>query len=407
MFRDLIHTYVKASDGYTYGLGNSGYIYRRDADAFWLRVYKDADGAILGGAEWFADTGKAYLHWATLGKMKRKELPGLSNWNDVEVIGEDLTPATWHTMREAGGALMIANGPAVAKVGFDESYTNNAFNLIPGNIANTIVERSGRSITGTARAGDLTRGVNGAIDAEVPLAQIGPDGEVFFVNGNSTVPVTAFPGGGKVNPGGVANDVDQINFFEHEANAENFIDKQSVGNMALFGVFNATQDKGGIYTMGRKNKNHPFVMNLEHQLNADEIGAVVNVTGTRLLSYRDGSSFGVKAVDPNNKATGTYEGLDLRAKLKKPGLITEWTHAVFHCAPLPSGTSFRFLYRMNKVGSFVQAFTGDNDTNFDTEGAIEAVFRISAKGKIFEPQIVLVPSGNTCPEIYKAEFHFN
>src|SRR3989304_1447801 len=33
VFRDLVHFFVKASDGNTYGFGNAGYIYKRDPEA--------------------------------------------------------------------------------------------------------------------------------------------------------------------------------------------------------------------------------------------------------------------------------------------------------------------------------------------------------------------------------------
>lgn len=192
-------------------------------------------------------------------------MPGLNNWNDVQEVGE-LQPADWHTMKQVGGALAIANGEFIAYVGYDGSYTPEATDLIPGNRANTIVERNGRAIIGTLRTSHPTRGVNGAIDTEVPLAQVGDDGEIFFANMADSQPVTRFPGGGKVNPGGVANEITEVNFFEWEEGASSWIDKQSVGNLALFGVYNAESGKNGVYSYGRKRKNHPFVLNLEEKL---------------------------------------------------------------------------------------------------------------------------------------------
>lgn len=407
VFEDLIHTFVKGSDGYTYGFGNTGCIYRRDLDGFWQRVYKDPDGAILGAAEWYSETGKTYLYWATLRKLKRKVMPGLSDWNDVQEVANSLEEATWHTMREAGGSLIICNGPFLALVGYDDSFTNEALDLIPGNIANTIVERNGRSIVGTKRAYDLTRGINGAIDAEVPLAQVGNDGELYYADMVNSMPFKRFPGGGQVNPGGVCNEVDQVNFFEWEQNALSWIDKQSVGNLALFAVYSADSGKNGIYTYGRKNKNHPSVLNLDYALDADELGAVVNVEGKTLVSYRDGSDFGVKYANPNVKATGTYEGLDFRAPVKKPVNITKWGFAEIFCSPLPTGTSIEFWYRMNKTGSFVQALMEGNVTQFSTTGEKKATFLVEAEGEIFEARLVLNPIGNDSPEVHRIRVYFD
>ena len=232
IFEDLIHFLVKCSDGYTYGFGNTGCVYRRDADAFWQRVYKDADGAIKGAEEKPSSTGKLYLYWATDRTLKRKEIPGLSNWNDVETVNNNLESADWHTMKQIGGALKIVNRDKLALVGYDDSYTNEALDLIPGNWAKTVVERDGRAIVGTYKAADPDKGINAAIDSEYPLAQVGDDGEIYFANMSDSMPVKRLPGGGKVNPGGVCNKVQAVEFFEWEETALSWIDKQSVGNMA-------------------------------------------------------------------------------------------------------------------------------------------------------------------------------
>jgi len=413
VFHDLIKYFVKASNGYTYGFGNTGYIYRRDSDAYWSIEYKDPDGEIKGAAEWYSNAGKTYLYWATDTNLNRKELPGRSDWNDVNYIDGDttwqkqnLTPADSHMMREAGGSLIIANGSNLALVGYDESYINQALNLIPGNIARTIVERNGRTIAGTARAGDLDKGINGAIDTEVQLAQVGDDGELFFADMSSSIPVKRFPGGGKCNPGGVTNKVDQVNFFEWEQTALSWIDKQSVGNMSLWAMYDTDTGYGGIYSYGRKNKNHPFTMNLDHSLDVNELGAVISVNGTVLVSYYDGDGFGVMAVDSDTKATGTYEGLDFRSPVKKPANITPWKYAELLFEPLPAGCSIEFHYKINKTGSWIQALQADGTDEFTTENGKKAVFLIADEAEVIEPKIVLNPSSNNTPEVHRCRIYF-
>lgn len=407
VFRGLIHWFVRCTDGLTYGFDNTGRIYKRTDEGVWAQVYLDPDGKITGAAEWPNQDGTLYLFWATRTSLKRKPIPGLSDWNDVETVGDNLTSNDWHSMREAGGSLVIANAQNLALVGYDGSYTNNALDLIPGNLAKTIVERSGRTIVGTVRAANPTNGVNAAIDAEVPIAQVGNDGELFYADMTSTTPIKRLPGGGQVNPGGIANEVDQAFFFEWEQTALSWIDKQSVGNMALLGVYNADSGKGGVYKYGRKNRNHPLVLNLDYLLDVDEIGAVINVDGTTLISYRDGSSFGVKAVDPDNKAQAIYEGLDFKAPVKKPINITNWKYAEVFCDPLPANCSIQFKYKIDKNGEWLLAQTADGQNSFTVEDANKAVFSIGADGQIFEPQLILNPSGNNTPEIHRLRIYFN
>lgn len=402
---------MKCTDGHTYGFGNTGRIYKITSEFMVYQVY-DAGQRITGAAEWFDSSGNAYLFFATRTNLHRKQIPGLANWNDVSPAGSgypktNLTSADWHTMREAGGSLIIANGSNLALVGYDGSYTNNALDLIPGNIAKTIVERNGRTIVGTHRTADPTKGVNGAIDSEIGLAQIGDDGELFFTNMSDSVATKRFPGGGKVNPGGVANMVDQVNFFEWEQNALSWIDKQAVGNLSLWGVYDADSGYNGIYTYGRKRKDHPFVLNLEYEMDVDEIGAVEAVNGIVYASYQDGSSFGVKVVNSAAKATGTYIGLDLKSPIKPAETITPWHLVELFMKPLPSGCSVEFHYKLNKTGSFVQAKLGDGSTSYSTTSGQKAVFIIGEEAEIYEPKIVLNPSGNTTPEIYRARIYFD
>jgi len=407
VYRDLVRWMVKGSDGYTYQFGNTGYIYRRDDDGFVQRVYKDADGGITGAAEWYSDANKTYLYWTVGRKLKRKELPGDSEWNDVTEVNDNLNQADWHSMRESGGALVICNGNWLAMVGYDDSFTNEALNLIPGRVAKTIVERNGRAIIGTHKAGEAGKGVNAAIDAEDPIIQVGTDGEIYFTNMSASAPIKRFPGGGQVNPSGVCNLVNVAELFEWEQNALSYIDKQAVGNMAMFAVYDADTGYGGIYSWGRKNKNHPKVMNLEYALDADELGGIFNANGTILVSYRDGTDFGVKAVDSSEKAIGVYEGLDFKAPVKKAGQITSWQTAEIFSAPINDGESLEFWYRVNKTGSFVQAKMEGEVAQFTQEGEQKSVFLIASEGEIFEPRVVLNPTGNSSPEVHSLKVRFD
>lgn len=415
VFRDLIIKYVKASDGRVYGFGHTGKVYKRNPDGFWMQVY-DSQEPITGAEEKPSFGGKIYLLWAGRTTLHRKELPGNGNWNDVDAAGTvqgdtwpktNLTDSDYHTMAQTNGDIMIANHYFLAMAAYDDSYTNEALDLIPGNVAKTVLERDGEAVVGTFKAGDPFKGVNGAIDSEVPLAQVGDDGEIFYADFLNSMPAKRFPGGGKVNPGGVCNFIDPVQFFKWQNTALSWTDKQNVGNLALFGVFGASEGRGGVYSYGRKDKNHSFVLNLDYLLDVDEVGAICSVDGIVLMSYRDGLDYGVKAVDMNSKAVGIYEGLDFKAPVKKPINITQWKIAELLFEPLPEGASLEFWYRINKTGQFTRAKTGNGFNQFSVAGAKKAVFRIAAEGDIFEPKVVLNPSGNETPEVHRIRVYFN
>ena len=407
VFTDLILFFVKATDGNTYGFGNAGHIYRRYTDGYTRMVYTDSDGGIKGAVEKPSSAGGTYLQWATDTKVKQKPLPGAGDWSDVTTVAQNLTGADWHTMKQIGGANYIANSSKLALVGYDDSFTNEALDLIPGNIVKTLLERNGRAVIGTFKSGYPNKGTNGMLDAEQPLSQIGDDGELFFTNFTDSMPVKRFPGGGRVNPGGVSNEVDQIEIFDWVFGADSWVDKQTMGNMSLWGVFGADSGKNGIYTYGRKNKEQPFTMNLEYEMDVDEIGAVATVDGVTIASYRDGTDFGVRAVDPDIKATGTWEGLEFRAPIKNAERPTTFTHVEVFMDELPVGCSVYFYYQKNKSGDWVQAYTADGNLAFTTTGGKKATFRIGAEMDIYEPRIIMTPSANITPEIFRITTYFN
>ena len=406
VYEDLVIAWVKASDGNTYGFGNTGHIYRRYSDGYTRMVYTDADGAIKGAVEKPSSSGATYLQWATGTSIKRKPLPGSGTWGDVEEIADNLTGTDWHTMKQVGGANYIANGSKVALVGYDDSWTNEALDIIPGRYIKTIIERNGRAVFGTYPAGYPNKGVNGAIDCEQPLMQIGDDGELFFSNFSDSMPVKRFPGGGRVNPGGVANEVDQVEIFDWVYPADSWVDRQSLGNMSIWGVFGADSGKNGLYYYGRKNKEQPFTMNLEYLMDVDEIGAVVNVEGTTICSYRDGTDFGVKGVDPNNKAQGIWESLEFRMPVKGAEKITRVDYAEVFFDSLPTGCKIYFYYQKNKSGTWVQANTADGNDAFTVAGGKKATFRIGEEMDIYERRILMDPNGNATPEIFRIRSYF-
>lgn len=406
IYVDLVLFWVKATDGNTYGFGNAGNIYRRYTDGFTRNVYKDPDGAIRGAIEKPSDTGATYLQWATGITVKQKPLPGASDWSDVTTVASNLTGTDWHTMKQIGGANYICNGSKIALVGYDDSWTNEALDIIPGNLAKVIVERNGRAVIGSYKEGYPNKGINAIVDCEYPLMQVGDDGNIVFANFSDFIPVKRFPGGGHVNPGGVTIETDEIQLFDWVFGADSWIDKQSVGNMSLWGVFDADTDRNGVYTYGRRNKEQPFTMVLEYALEVDEIGAVANVEGTTIISYRDGTDFGVKAVDSATKATGTWESLEFRFPAKKAEKPTVVSMVEVLMDELPVGCSVYLYYQKNKSGTWVQAYTADGNAAFTSTGGKKAVFRIGEEMDIYERKVVMVPSGNTTPEIFRINTYF-
>jgi hypothetical protein len=397
---DLINFWINGSDGNTYGFGDTGKIYKRTSAGVWSVVYTDADGEIKGAYEWYFNNGTRYIFWATDTKLHCKLIPGATNWSDVDatVLGQaypktNLTAATWHTMTQANGSLMICNAEKLAMVGYDGSYTNNALVLRPGLTSTSLIEKGNQVLIG---GGDGVReswlstweqtalswidkhripskSINAIVEAEMMLMSSG-DSDIFFSDMVNNMPVCSV--GGKANPGGVVE----------------------LGGLALFGIFGGTDS--GIWSYGRVKKNESHVLNLEWYIDADEIGAICKIAGQVFLSYQKGSTHAVRKVDTATKAVAEYYSLDLTAPKE-----SAWQSIELITDTIPTGCSITCYYDLNKTGSWTQAYmAGEVTTATATDR--NPVFICGSYGQIFDLKVVLTPSGNSSPNISQININF-
>lgn len=409
----LVKTFVPMSNGNMLAFCNDGKIFEL-SDGTWNLKYTDTNeaGNISGAAEWY-EPGHTFIYWATPTRLNRKPYPGASDWSDINTTGTGSFPKTnltdsIHTMAQVNGVLLITNKNNLAFVAYDSSYTNDALQLIPGNISKALAERNRYALIGctalnsSAQSGMFVwdqisqswndkkiipvNGVNAMIDTELPLMQVGTNGQLFYGDLTTLLPVTSFPGGGQVNPYGVAND----------------------DGVALFGVYGNGVGKSGIYSYGRKWKNAPFTLNLEYQIDCDEIGAIVKHGSDIYASIKDDDTYSVVKVDTSAKATAVYKSLDLKAPAN--ALLQEslpnWAYVKVTCAPLPENTSIALSRRTDKSGSMITANLQSGASSFSTTNGMEAIFLVGDIGKIFEFDLTLTPNGNNTPEVYRIEVLF-
>ncbi len=307
---------VGASDGNTYFFTNDK-IYKRTSGGTYTLEFTDVDGGIIGASEWVNNAGDTFIYWATSTKLHRKRIIGTgytnTGWGDADatVNGQtypktNLTASDWHVMKQVNGVLLIGNKNTLAQVGYDDSYTNNALQLIPSNIAKTLVEsgtnvRVGANRIDTAMQSNIFlwdgvsqnwndkmqlpfSNINAMVESEVGIMQYGSEGGLYFYSDSSKLPVTRFPSGGQCDPDGV----------------------EVSDGIAYFGVY-GNGSKSGIYSYGRRWKNADFILTCEYQFTCDEINALKKIGNTLYFTYKFGSNYGVKKIDLSNKAIGTYQ----------------------------------------------------------------------------------------------------
>ena len=387
-----------------YFLASDGKIYEKTSGDPTLK-YTDADGDILGAAVWYDNSGNTYLYWATSTKLHRKALPGLSDWTDVDATGtfpKTLTASSYHTMKVINGALVICNLNYLAYVGYDNSFSASALNLIPGYVAKTLLERKKFAMVGCVRDDQIdesavfswdtdsntwndkqiypVNGVNAMIDTDLPLMQLGSNGAIFLNDMTNLLPLFTIPTGGKVDPDACTSD----------------------NGLALFGVYGNTSGYSGVYSYGHKQRNHPVVLNLEYPITCDQIGSVSRVGTDMYVSYKVGSSYYVDQIDTTALQTAEYYSLDLMPDHKFQQRPV-WSGCVLTTAALPASCKIEVWYKLDKNGNFIQAKLEGGATQFTTTGAMEAVFLFAEPAKIVELYAKLIPSGTSTPEIYKMD----
>lgn len=417
---------VNSADGNTYfAVGTK--IYKRTSAGVYSLAYTDvaSDGDINGMSEWVNNAGDTFIYYTTNTKLNRKRVIGTAYtpnypWDDVNatVNGQTypkttLTSASYHTMAIVNGVLLGCNYNTLFKVGYDDSFTNNAVQLMSGNISKTIIESGVIAKIGSNRVDQGQQsaifiwdtddqnftdklilpfsGINAMIETEVGIVQYGTSGKLYFFGDQSKVPIMDIPEGGQVDPDGMCYDE----------------------GLALMGVYGNGSGYSGIYSYGRKKKNSEFSLNCEYQFDCDAIYSVKKIGSTIVFSYKNGSNYGVKKVSTSTKAsTATYNSLVLKAprKLQTP---VNWSLAVLQMAPLPANCSVQVWRRVDRATTggtnndgWHRCNVEGGETSYSTEGGTEATFLIGDAGKYFELKVVLVTSANLSPEIYEIQTFF-
>ena len=416
---DLIQKFVASADGSVYAFGSTGSIYAitgNPGDPAVNFVYNDEAGNITGAAEFQASEGITYMYWATATQYSRRDMSTgektlpwtnvTANWKTDKISSS----AAWHQMINSQGALIIGNAEGLSHFSFDSVFDPLKLNIRPGNLVNALEERDDYTIIGSGRLDDSeeghiwswidlitgttaqwtqkkkipVKGVNAIITTERMLLQGGDEGEIFWSDFVNAVSLHAIPGGGRVNPAGVAIDND----------------------LAIFGFYGGTYP--GIWSYGRRMKNRPDALNFQYRLaqtvngsTISTVGAVMVWNGAPVISWgtTDGSvsDYGIDMVSSTTRAAALYEGLEFDAG--SPHLKKTIESVKVTTSPLASGTSYSIKFKLDKEAVWRYAVLGDGTTTYSTADSVESDWSIGKPGMIYEAGIELNASGSDTPEI--------
>lgn len=416
---DLVLAMFKGSDGKTYAFGDTGKIYRKSSGT-WALVHTDADGKITGACE-FKSTSNSFILYATRTKLKKITLANAgATWsgNIVEVgTFTNGIDGDFHTMRVAIGVVIINDGDVLAMYDYEDAFAATALRMSTGTKGRCLLDRNDRVIVGGKelddgkfitwdRLADSWNSKKSAQGAQVNamgfleagvMAQVGDAGKLKYWNFGDTVPLTTIPGTANAYPGAVA----EYNTITH------------------IGMNGGA--KNGVYSLGRLDLNDPRALNLEYvpshgKLTGTEIGALCNDGTDLLVSWKDGSTYGIDIIDNANKAVAVYESLKLNmGKSNMDKLIRACK--ILLAEPLPAGCTVALKYRATRVTAeeaaaddadgWVPTTMSDERSAINGTGESKGIFNLEGQGEKVEIQITLTPSGNTGPEVDSAHISFS
>jgi hypothetical protein len=352
---------VSATDENSYWFSNeSGKIWRRTSAGIWSLLMTNTNGACVGACE-FND----YLYYATTTKLGR--YGPLSGSPSASHSWQDLNSAAYHPMCVQLLNLVVGNDTTLATVDDAGTFTSNGtsssitfLSLPPAHSIRCLVPFNGKVLVGTYTLDSSSRAFllnwditkqsfdndspelpHNIIQAIIPGKEsayviAGSEGVIYSFNGTTPTPVKRIPGSYStssylyVYPG-------------------SFADLQG---WAMFGVSNGTGNpvNQGIYSLGQRDKNYPFALNLDYPISTGditdvEVGAMLVIGKDILCSRKRGGNYGVDIVDWDNKYSSAY--LTTLAITGNRFHEKKYTKHILSYKSLPTATALTLKYLKN------------------------------------------------------------
>lgn len=409
---------VVSTNGRTYWFSSTtGKIWERASDGTWTLVFTTTAAAgevkCLGAFEY-----QGYIYWATQSRLHRilaTDAEGASEWTANAALNWatfSATDASFHPMIELNLVLYIGDGKYVAQVDAGV-FTADALDissplrikslgkiktdLLIGTYVDNSVNKTSiyrwDTYSPSFSVGDEIDevGINAFIPGDnVVFVQAGLAGRIYVYNGESLELYKTIPGDYStsktaiVHPGSVGK----------------------IGEEIFIGLSNVSNNPAdeGVYRLGRHDRNYDWILDLPYPisersggafvLTGIEIGAVAVVAGRLFVAWKNGSSYGVDAVDTSYKLDGAY----FETRVMRPDRAKLINYAKFSAfyASLPDSTAINIAYSKNYAGytdTTEKTDTQMNEVYADSEGVEAATLQL---------KVTVTVSGNNAPEIESA-----
>ena len=409
---------VVCSNGETYFFdADSGKIWRVKADftveLAYTTVAAAGESKCLGAAEY-----GGYIFWATQSRLHRIALSDalVSTWTTVGLNWATFarTDIDFHDMCVQNDILYIADGYALAQVegavfsatALDLPYPIHhrisavgkyITGILSGTyVASTVVEAivalwNTWSVSFTFQDELPEIGVNSFLKTDnYVVANIGKKGNFYIFNGQQMEQYKRIPG----DWGGPFSDKAAIVHPDAVAN---------VNGMPIFGLSNVNGNPTleGVYSFGSYSREYNKVIDLTYPISTGhtsgvEIGAIALVGTDMLVSWKDGSTYGIDKIDTANKFASAY--FETRIIKADPGEEKEFLAEIYY-RTLPAGTSIK-LYASINHGNYAEVTLTEDAQNKRKYN------KTLIKASTVKFKVELNSNGNDAPELETSHFSF-
>jgi hypothetical protein len=407
---DFIIKSLPCSDGNTYFFGDTGKVYKRTSAGVWTLACTAAPAA---GAVKLMDAieDQGYIYYTMPNRVGRVAVGAPVDWatRDDNWATFTNTDADFHPMTKVNLVVYIGDKNFVAQIE-DGVFTANALDIksplrikalggydtelllgtyVNDNINQTEIYRWNTwSVSFTNSDPIPEKGINSFLKIDnATLVNVGEKGNLYLYDGSRLLKSKRVPGDWGIGKKALVKQ-----------------DASEVYNIPLFGLsaiyltsaYATNPCVLGIYGLGNYNPDYAPVLTIEYipshgKTSGVEIGSIIQIDDYILVSWKDGTNYGVDVLDATAKATLAYT--DTRYMFPDRSGFSTIQPIIVPYRSLPTGTSIE-IWQSKNYGTFEKM-----DTVIDVDKKIVKADVDILDVITLQIKAVLVASGNTAPEI--------
>ncbi len=406
-----------SSNGRTYHFSSeSGKIWERDTSGTWTLAFTTTAAAgevkCLGVIE-----HRGYIVWATQSRLHRilaTNAEGAAEWTanaslNWQTFG--VTNSSFHPMVEQNLNLYIGDGNYLAE--WDgTAFTANALDIKTPLVIKCLGKIGTDVLLGTVVDANITKTEilrwntwSVSFTTSDTIEEVGVNA---FLPADNFVYVSAGQSGNIYSYDGEKLELYRKVQGTYSSTAKCVVHPDAVANLdgqVLFGVSNSTGNPclQGVYRIGRHSRNYNWITDLAYPISERsggtfvtstiEIGSIITLGQKILVSWKNGSTYGVDLLDASNKCDGAY----FETRVMRPDRLVNsvFSRFVMPYSSLPASTALTLTYDKNYTGSYTTP-TSSQITDVDRkiitlEEGIEAT--------ALQLKVVFTCSSNSTPSL--------